>query len=104
MKIQIEGVILEVALAEIFAEEIHAAVVRQHLRAVGYNETVRDAAFFAVKKAIASIEDVFERRQFIASVGYHFRKSREKRGTQVTTREYVRRVNSCRQREGALAA
>lgn len=105
MKIDIEGSYVTTCLAQLFAGEIYAAVIRQHLRAVGDTEqVVRDQTFFQVKSSIASIDDAFERRYFIARVRYYFRQMRDERGTAKTTREYVARVNAWRQKEGAAAA
>jgi hypothetical protein len=79
-------------LARTFALEIHAAVVTRDNIACGSPKHWKQD-FSALREMIRSIPAGFQRADFISDIRYHFKKIREKRGTDIRGRDYVARVN-----------
>ena len=87
-------------LAETFAEVIHGQVIQRHLELTG-SPKYRDMSFRDMQDAIHSIADPQERRDFILAIGWHWRRLRAERCTDIRARDYVARVHVFRASERA---
>ena len=93
------------------AEQIHAAVVLMHLRRVATDDDRREHPSIYVAKSmhnipeiralVRSIEDRWERREFVFGIGYRFKKLRAEHGTTVKWQNYVAQVEAYRAKEAA---
>jgi len=92
-------------LAEVFADQVHAAVISLHNEAVNKlsgrpsSWPVRNSSFWEMQDAIRSISDPHARRDFVQNIRYHFIKLREERCTDPTTRAYIAKVLAYRRAE-----
>lgn len=91
-----------------FAQTMHHQLIELHLRAIDKidgRDVPRDlAGLFAqeradLRAAIASIEDAWDRRDFVLNVRHLFHKLRAERGTEPTSRAYVAKVLAYRESE-----
>lgn len=81
-------------LADIAARRVHANLINLHYVAL-QNERLSEfdrAQISEVRSLISSIPDKWDRVDFIGHVRYLFKKIRDERGTEPTTRAYVAKV------------
>ena len=89
-------------LAEDFASSIRHRVTTRLLARVGTLEDAPDSEFAEVQDAIRSLPaGSSERREFIATVRFHFLRQRELRDMPPRWQDYVARVNAHRAQAAA---
>lgn len=88
------------SLAGEFAATIHARVISKHLDMV--DEAHRrltlkypfNGGYADMQAAIRSITDPRERKDFVFTIGFLFKRLREEKGTDIRGRDYVARVRA----------
>jgi hypothetical protein len=104
MKIEISDS-MRFELANYCASEIHAAVTEMHLRVTRgiWPSDVPESPFFKVlaagnirdiRAAVHSIADEYERRDFVFTIKFLFKKQREENHTTVKWQDYVASVKA----------
>lgn len=99
------------ALAEYYADRVHAAVVSMHLRVSSteaeraeypslYNSG-RSEYIAEIRAAVCSIRDPFQRRDFVSRIRYHFKKLREQHLTEPRWQNYKASVEAYRSQKEA---
>jgi hypothetical protein len=104
MKIEISDS-MRFELANYCAAKIHAAVTEMHLRVTRgiWPSDVPQSPFFKVlaagnirdiRAAVHSIKDEYERRDFVSTIKFLFKKQREESHTEAKWQDYVASVKS----------
>lgn len=89
-------------LAEEFATEIRQRVTTCHLARIGVLEKLPDSTFEDVCAAVRSMRPGSEeRREFVATIRFHFKRQRTERDMPARWQDYVARVNAHRSRLAA---
>ncbi len=81
-------------LGRAFAETIHSEIIRRRLIRIGIGYPGPNSDFQAVRAAIASIPDKFERWSFIATVKYYLHLIMANKGTVPCWQDYVAKVEA----------
>jgi len=101
MKIEIDShgtSTLKYALAESCAQIVHHAVTDMQARAIRPGKRTQQPLYLAqdileVRRLIQSMKSYHDRRDFVATVGYVFRRLRVASGTEPRTRDLIARLH-----------
>lgn len=99
MTVTITDSCAQIKLAEHFVGAVFSALFEQHMRLIGHPITDEGAELRAreirdMRETLRSIPDKEERKRFVYTIGFLFKRERERRGWDIRGRDYAAKVRA----------